>query len=1311
MKRTLKWLLSIGCMAIACAGFAACNGNTTGGGNTPTYTLNIVNESVTLELLQEYELQYAYDGEETLVWTVENPDVVTVENGKLVALAAGETAVSVQAGKLFDTCVVKVNSVNVDLLKISTESTQISLYAEETYTLKPTLTYNGTILDVADFVYDVDTQSVVEISETGVLTAKDVGEASVSIMATAFEKTVGCIVQVSVQQSGAIALDVNQEQIYALSEFEGQTFKNEVELTATVHEKGVVKTDAEVVWTSSNSAVATVENGKVTAVSVGQTEITATYVGMDGKTATAVSTIFVRPVEYIATEKTDIIKTQLFDVTDIDEAAGISVSAAYITDGVLELSVPLEEGEMDFSAIGLVGEATLMMHSENVLLNLPIYLWTSTISAVSDLENLRTTPNGHYRLSNDLDMQGEAWEYAEPTVFKGVFDGEGFAIKNFVATANGLFSKLGNGAKVQNVKFEYTTVQGTAIGALASSVEAGANVHIEGIEGDVILNADSCGGLFGAIAKNANVTLTSCDLHVFAINATADKGAIVGCADSAIVLAKENPSQIYTSIALCGNKKQEDYDNSAAAAINQMEKVTPAMLDAQKINLYDVLVGSKTITLSLENVAKTTLFAQTNSEVEFTETNFTIPASAIEGFVGSAIELKIEKVNGERVYYAIPVEYGKLLLTNENKQILRYAYGGTILLQEDIDLGGETWTTQARFNGTINGNGYAIKNLVTADNDSNNYGLFKYIAGEVKNIAFVNVTLGKNSGVLAGRTSASLTVTNVLIQVSKTTGGRSGAIVERSREDNAIVNLKDTIIVMPKNSGKEYIYGYQLRARSLLDNVYCIGLPEGAYSETGADYILPDSTVQFHTDKIAFSLELSKAESQININETVKAFVDKYVAIRVLEVRQSNVTDLLTLRGDEYVMLKEDVDLSGIEWNGNVTFTGTFDGENHAIKNLTTVASNGFFKVLAGTVKNVAFTNVTLVAGTAVLASRGGESTSTIENVFIQVTKTNSSGSNRFGVICERQNNAVAMNLTNVLIVMPGTAANEAIYGYTLRGQSSLKDVYCIGLPNEDASIQNEGKYFKGTYTLYENLTAFITAEATLPTEFLQEYADNCFDVYKIKQSNATDLLTLQGDEYVIIMEDIDLAGIEWNGNVTFTGTLDGANHAIKNLTTVANNGFFKVLAGTVKNVAFTNVTLTAGTAVLAFRGGEATSKIENVFIQVTKTNSSGSNRFGVICERQNNAVAMNLTNVLIVMPGTAANEAIYGYTLKGKSTLTNVHCIGLPDEAASVHNTTGTSYFSGDYKFHTDLNAFNSAEKTLTEFLTSCVATYLQNS
>ena len=73
-----------------------------------------------------------------------------------------------------------------------------------------------------------------------------------------------------------------------------------------------MKNDAAVVWTSSNESVATVENGKVVAVSLGSTEITATYVGEDGNSVKAVSFVTVVPVFHTVETKKDIIKTQAF---------------------------------------------------------------------------------------------------------------------------------------------------------------------------------------------------------------------------------------------------------------------------------------------------------------------------------------------------------------------------------------------------------------------------------------------------------------------------------------------------------------------------------------------------------------------------------------------------------------------------------------------------------------------------------------------------------------------------------------------------------------------------------------------------------------------------------------------------------------------------------------------------------------------------------------------------------------------------------------------------------------------------------------
>lgn len=72
------------------------------------------------------------------------------------------------------------------------------------------------------------------------------------------------------------------------------------------------------------------------------------------------------------------------------------------------------------------------------------------------------------------------------------------------------------------------------------------------------------------------------------------------------------------------------------------------------------------------------------------------------------------------------------------------------------------------------------------------------------------------------------------------------------------------------------------------------------------------------------------------------------------------------------VVLENDIDLDGVEWKpiGNVTsypgitFSGTFDGQNHTISNMTTsdnlvnYATAGFFGSSNGTIKNLTLTNV-----------------------------------------------------------------------------------------------------------------------------------------------------------------------------------------------------------------------------------------------------------------------------------------------------------------------------------------------------------------
>ena len=359
MMKNSKWLLAIGCVCIALSAAVGCDSET-------EVELNLVQESVELELFEEHDLEYTATEGATLTWSVADPSIVTVENGKLVALQEGETTVTLQSGEVSDICTIKVNGLNTALLNVCAGQSQVALYTDETYTLAPTVTYGTKTLEEVSFSYESSESTLVSVSNEGVVTANAVGQASIFVTTTVFDKSVGCIVNVTVEKNGKITLDTMQTELYALAEYEGETYKNAVQIQATVTERGVQKNDATVIWTSSDESVATVENGNVVAVALGDVQITASYVGEDGRSVEAFSFITVIPVTHTVKTTTDIVKTSLFPLDELqtDEIR------AYITDGILlDIPVPVSGTSLDFSGVDVVGETTLVLETGNVLFN------------------------------------------------------------------------------------------------------------------------------------------------------------------------------------------------------------------------------------------------------------------------------------------------------------------------------------------------------------------------------------------------------------------------------------------------------------------------------------------------------------------------------------------------------------------------------------------------------------------------------------------------------------------------------------------------------------------------------------------------------------------------------------------------------------------------------------------------------------------------------------------------------------------------------------------------------------------------------
>lgn len=817
--RKNKWLLAIGCACIALGAAVGCDQGT-------TVELNLVQESVELELFEEYDLDYTATEGATLTWSVADSSIVTVENGKLVALKEGETTVTLQSGEVSDVCTIKVNALNTALLNVSAGQSQVSLYAGETCTLTPAVTYGTKTMEEVSFSYESSADTLVSVSNEGVVTANAVGQASIFVTATVFDKSVGCIVNVTVEKNGKITLDAMQSELYALAEYEGKTYQNAVQLQATVTERGVQKNDATVVWTSSDESVATVENGNVVAVALGDAQITATYVGEDGNSVEAFSFITVIPVTHTVKTTTDIVKTSLFPLDELqtDEIR------AYITDGILlDIPVPVLGTSLDFSGVDVVGETTLVLETGNVLFNMPIYVWTDEISDVAGFTALLKATKGHYRLVTDLDFTGVTWKYGTPVVFEGVLDGRNHTLKNFAPTGCGIFYELSGDSTVQNLKLENATLTSAnkAIGCIAAIISNKANVTVENVTGNILNNGVDCGGLFGRVGTNVKLTLARNNLHIYAENTATTSGALVGCADSEVIMSSDAPSTIYANIDLCGTTAYSGYKNSASTAINQntyeKPKTYQEILDRWNEN---ELPGTK-IAISETNVVKATFFGKTIEELAF-DNGIVLPAAQVEGFEGNNYEIMLEKADGTIAYYAVKIEYGELKLTNANKHLLKEANNGTkIALQEDIDLGGETWSNQGHFVGTLDGKGHVIKNFTLPNKD--NWGFFVTAVGTIKNIGFVGVKLEKGASVICARNgSGALTLENVFIEVVEFADPTStNGIMYRVRKNEAsTVTMTNVVASMPSNKAK--VFGALAQYETKLTNVYTIGIPSSA---------------------------------------------------------------------------------------------------------------------------------------------------------------------------------------------------------------------------------------------------------------------------------------------------------------------------------------------------------------------------------------------------------------------------------------------------------------------------------------------------
>ena len=268
--------------------------------------------SLTLEIGESYTLVVTVSPsnatDKSITWSSTNSSVASVSGGKVTAKSEGTTTITAESlnGKT-TTCTVTVNEPTPEIIEatsVSLNKTSLTLEIGESETLAATvLPSNATDKSVT---WTSSAQSVATVA-SGKITA--IGSGTATITATTSNgKKATCSVTVNEPAPEIIevtSVSLNRTSL-TLEIGESET------LTATVLPSNA--TDKSVTWTSSAQSVATVANGKITAVGSGTATITATT--SNGKTATCMVTVNAAVPKITQVEGATIDGTDIFMLVD-----------------------------------------------------------------------------------------------------------------------------------------------------------------------------------------------------------------------------------------------------------------------------------------------------------------------------------------------------------------------------------------------------------------------------------------------------------------------------------------------------------------------------------------------------------------------------------------------------------------------------------------------------------------------------------------------------------------------------------------------------------------------------------------------------------------------------------------------------------------------------------------------------------------------------------------------------------------------------------------------------------------------------------
>ncbi len=427
--------------------------------------------------------------------------------------------------------------------------------------------------------------------------------------------------------------------------------------------------------------------------------------------------------------------------------------------------------------------------------------------------------NENIMLMNDIDMSGSSNNFN----YSGILNGNGYTIKNLTST---LLGTAYNGTIIKNLKIDGANVGGSAIDSILVT-EAYGSVTFENIE---VTNSEINGGgapyqsgvLVGLATNGSSLTFRNIKIaDSVSISGASNIGGLAGTLDNADALVQN----VQVSAHIDGDNYLGGIFGSVSGNVTFDNVVSNGSIfsDAQISNQF---AGGFVGYTSNANTKLTFMDSYADVDMQMDEvwvensgTNMTLWASNplyINQFVGylyqgstsfknsyylssnaftakgelgtaTATEKTIdsfdENWSSRKVSLtedeAVALGYTVIHNANEFRSKIASDLDGKFMLVGDIDLSTVSYSTLYNFKGTLDGNGYTIKNFTS----STAYGLFSATqdGATFKNLTLDNINLSVSSssdtGLLIGMATGDFTIDNIVVKNSSVNAHSAGGLI------------------------------------------------------------------------------------------------------------------------------------------------------------------------------------------------------------------------------------------------------------------------------------------------------------------------------------------------------------------------------------------------------------------------------------------------------------------------------------------------------------------------------------------------------